>query len=80
MSGEYSEDQLVEQPAIGLFASLGWQTASAVEEIFGVGGTLGRETSGDVILTHLLRAAMERMNPQLPSEAITSAVDELTRE
>ena len=80
MSGEYSEDQLVEQPAIGLFASLGWQTASAVEEIFGVGGTLGRETSGDVILTHLMRAALERMNPQLPSEAITSAVDELTRD
>lgn len=25
----YSEDQLVEQPAIGLFAELGWQTLSA---------------------------------------------------
>lgn len=25
----YSEDQLVEQPAIGLFATLGWQTALA---------------------------------------------------
>lgn len=42
----YSEDQLVEQPAIGLFASLGWQTVSALEETFGVGGTLGRETKG----------------------------------
>jgi type I restriction enzyme R subunit len=31
----YSEDQLVEQPAIGLFAELGWQTVSAMEEIFG---------------------------------------------
>ncbi len=28
----YTEDQLVEQPAIGLFASLGWQTISAMEE------------------------------------------------
>lgn len=26
----YTEDQLVEQPAIGLFAELGWQTVSAV--------------------------------------------------
>ena len=34
----YSEDQLVEQPAIGLFAALGWQTVSALEEDFGAGG------------------------------------------
>ena len=40
----YTEDQLVEQPAIGLFAGLGWQTVSAMEETFGAGGTLGRET------------------------------------
>lgn len=31
----YTEDQLVEQPAIGLFAELGWTTVSASEEIFG---------------------------------------------
>ena len=29
----YTEDQLVEQPAIGLFAELGWATVSALEEI-----------------------------------------------
>jgi len=34
----YSEDQLVEQPAIGLFATLGWQTVSALEETLGAGG------------------------------------------
>jgi len=26
----YTEDQLVEQPAIGLFAELGWTTVSAL--------------------------------------------------
>jgi len=31
----YTEDQLVEQPAIQLFAALGWQTVSAMEEVFG---------------------------------------------
>jgi type I restriction enzyme R subunit len=31
----YSEDQLVEQPASGLFAALGWPTVSALEESFG---------------------------------------------
>ena len=43
-----TEDQLVEQPAIGLFAKLGWQTVVAVEGVFGVGGTLGQETSAEV--------------------------------
>lgn len=46
-SHAYSEDQLVEKPAIGLFATLGWQTVSALEESFGSGGTLGRETKGE---------------------------------
>jgi type I restriction enzyme, R subunit len=40
MSHAFTEDQLVEQPAIGLFAELGWQTVSALEEIFGASGTL----------------------------------------
>ena len=39
-SHAYTEDQLVEQPAIGLFAAMGWQTVSAMEEKFGAGGTL----------------------------------------
>jgi type I restriction enzyme R subunit len=44
MTHAYTEDQLVEQPAIRLFATLGWQTVSAMEETLGAGGTLGRET------------------------------------
>ena len=70
----YTEDQLVEQPAIGLFAELGWQTVSALEETFGATGTLLRETKGEVVLVSRLRAALERLNPALPPEAITAAV------
>jgi type I restriction enzyme, R subunit len=76
----YTEDQLVEQPAIRLFTELGWQTVSAMEEVFGQSGTFGRETSGDVVLVPKLRAALERLNPQLPADAIASAVDDLTRD
>ena len=76
----YTEDQLVEQPAIGLFAALGWQTVSAQEETFGAGGTLGRETRGEVVLVERLRAALCKFNPELPPEAIANAVDELTRD
>ncbi len=76
----YTEDHLVEQPAIGLFAALGWQTVSAMEEIFGKDGTLGRETPSEVVLLPRLRAALEKLNPSLPPEAITAAVDELARD
>ena len=82
----YAEDQLVEQPAIGLFAELGWTTVSALEETFGATGTLLRETKGEVVSVSRLRAALERLNASrmghraLPPEAITAAVDELTRD
>jgi type I restriction enzyme R subunit len=80
MPHAYTEDQLVEQPAIGLFAELGWATVSASEETFGAAGTLGRETKGEVVLVVRLREALARLNPQLPPEAIAAAVDELTRD
>ena len=76
----WTEDQLVEQPAIGLFATLGWQTVSALDEGFGPGGTLGRETRGEVVLVDRLRTALTALNPGLPPEAIQSAIDELARD
>jgi len=75
----YTEDQLVEQPAIALFAELGWKTVTADEETFGPIGTLERETKGEVVLVPRLRAALQKLNPYLPAEAITKAIDELTR-
>ena len=80
MSSLYSEDQLVEQPVIHLFAELGWQLASGVDEIVGNNSTLGRETRSDVILNLRLRAALSRNNPALPPEAISAVVDELSRD
>jgi type I restriction enzyme, R subunit len=59
---------------------LGWATASASEEIFGANGTLGREAPGEVVLAPRLRAALQRLNPGFPSEAIIAAVDELSRD
>jgi type I restriction enzyme R subunit len=80
MPDAYTEDQLVEQPAVGLFAELGWITVSALEETFGATGSLLRETKGEVVLVSRLRAALERLNPALPPEAITAAVDDLSRD
>ena len=80
MPHAYTEDQLVEHPVIRLFAELGWTTVSALEETFGATGTLLRETKGEVVLVSRLRAALERLNPALPPEAIAAAIDELTRD
>ena len=80
MPHAYTEDQLVEQPAIGLFAEMGWQTVSAPEETIGATGTLQCETKGEVVLFSRSRASLERLNPSLPPEAITATVNELTRD
>ena len=76
----YTEDQLVEQPAIGLFAELGWTAVPAVEETFGSSGTLQRETKGEVVLSTRLRTSLTKLNPGLPPETINAAVDELSRD
>lgn len=76
----YTEDQLVEQPAIELFSALGWQTVSAMEETYGPSGTLGRETKSEVVLAARLRAMLAKLNLNLPAEAIQTAIDELTRD
>ena len=76
----YTEDQLVEQPAIGLFAELGWTTVAALEETLGAAGTLLRETKSEVVLVSRLRAALQKLNPELPPEAVDAAADELTRD
>lgn len=77
---DYSESTLIEKPAIALFAELGWQTANCFYEIFGQNSTLGRETSAEVVLVPRLRSSLERLNPDLPQEAISLAIEELTRD
>ncbi|MHB1099460.1 MAG: type I restriction endonuclease subunit R [Burkholderiales bacterium] len=76
----YTEDSLVEQPAIQLFAELGWETLSASDEVMGAEGTLGRETKSEVVLADRLRSMLGKLNSELPAEAISAAVDELSRD
>ncbi len=76
----YTEDALVEQPAIKLLAELGWETVDALNEFSGATSSLGRETKSEVILTTRLHPALVRLNPDAPLEAIEQAVDELSRD
>ncbi|MDZ4405858.1 type I restriction endonuclease subunit R [Prosthecobacter sp.] len=76
-----SEDRLVQKTfADHLETVLGWDSVYAWnEETFGPAGTLGRMDTREVVLTRDLRAALVRLNPQLPPSAITEAVAALTR-
>ena len=80
MSGEFSEDALVEQPAIELLAAMGWQTIGAFDEVYGTGGILGREHAGEVVLLRHLVPALKKLNPTAPADAIDAAVNELARD
>ncbi|HEY2801846.1 MAG TPA: type I restriction endonuclease subunit R [Chthoniobacterales bacterium] len=79
MSSTYTEDLLIERPAIELGAALGWETASGLQEEFGPRDTL-RETSAEVFLKTRLRRALESLNPTRSTEAISGALEELTRD
>jgi type I restriction enzyme R subunit len=79
-AGKFTEDQLVERPAIALFAQLGWTTVNAMQETLGPDGTLGRDNQSEVVLRRPLREALERLNPELPAEAISKAVEEISKD
>jgi type I restriction enzyme, R subunit len=75
----YSEDQLVEQPAIQLFEDLGWETVNAYYEKLGPSGTLGREDKMEVFLVPRLKAAIDRLNPGMTAEPVDQAVTQITK-
>ena len=79
MQNPYSEDQLVEQPAIALLAGMGWETMDCYNEFDQGSSPLGRENRGEVVLIERLRTALQRLNPDASSEAIGAAIEELTR-
>ncbi|MCB0768567.1 MAG: hypothetical protein KDB95_15265, partial [Flavobacteriales bacterium] len=75
-----SEYELVELPAMELLHQLGWELATGKEEQFGEQGTLGRQNVREVVLVPRLRAALHRLNPEAPPEAIEQAVVEVVRD
>ena len=76
----YTEDHLVEQPAIQLMQhELGWDVMNCFGEWQGGVSDLGREGKREVVLTRRLKAALLALNPDLPEEAIDGAVEELSR-
>lgn len=81
MSTDYSEDALVEQPAITLLSKFGYETVNCWHEKVGTNNaTLGRVTTEDVVLIPKLRSALQKLNPELDNEPINLAIEELTHD
>ncbi|GEA51158.1 DEAD/DEAH box helicase [Vibrio inusitatus NBRC 102082] len=85
----YTEDALVEQPAINLFSDLGWDTATCWDEVFGSLDDdhltdnplyFGRETRNDVVLFTRLKAALLKLNPDVNTLVIQEAIDQISRD
>lgn len=85
----YTEDALVEQPAIQLFSELNWETVTCWDEVFGslddeslTNNPLffGRETRNDVVLFARFKTALVKLNPDISSLVIQEAIDEIARD
>ena len=77
----YSKDSesALEEATIQLFQSLGWETIHAIDEVDGDTTLLGRKHQGEVVLKRYLRRILKKLNPELPNEAISTAIDIIIR-
>lgn len=81
----YTEDALVEQPAINLFKQLDWESATCWDEVFGESTpehplAFGRESRTDVILFARLKAALLKLNPDIAEPILQEAIDDVARD
>ena len=76
-----SEDRLVQKTfADYLETTLDWDSVYAFNtETFGPGGALGRDSERDIVLVRDLRAAIDKLNPTLPSVARDQALAKLVQ-
>lgn len=76
MIRNFNEDTLVQQTTADyLHNALSWESIYAYNtETFGPGGTLGRSSDREVVLTRYLREKLEELNPGLPEGAYHEAV------
>ncbi|MGI9098108.1 MAG: HsdR family type I site-specific deoxyribonuclease [Solirubrobacteraceae bacterium] len=76
----FSEQQLVEKPALALLEDLGFEVVDAYTEQFGsdhvARGAPGRDDRSEVVLRHRLRPKLAVLNPELPAAALDAALEQ----
>jgi type I restriction enzyme R subunit len=74
---DYTEDTLVEQPAIEVFRNLGWEVANAFPETVTSHPITDREQDTDVVLSARLLRALQNLNPEILEEGLKDAIDQI---
>ncbi|NGM51919.1 type I restriction endonuclease subunit R [Caulobacter sp. 602-2] len=75
-----SEDGVIEQPALGLLQEVGWTHANLMSEQPGPSNPTGRTSFRQTWLPARLQAALAKLNPDLPAEALKLAEEALTKD
>ncbi len=73
-------EDMVEEAAKEVLAELDWEVIDCYEEVFGEGGTIGRDDQSEVILIPRLKEALKKLNASITSEEINSAIEEIVKD
>jgi len=76
----YTENNLIERPAIRLFQDLDYEHINAYHENYGKNSLLGRQERDEVVLLPRLKKALVGLNSDAPAEAISLTMEELVRD
>ena len=77
---EFSEDKLIEQTAIKIFGEL-WAADNFTNAYSGeMDAEFGRENPGEVVLMNYLKIALTKLNPDVSTEALNLAIEELIKD
>ncbi len=78
---QFTENNLVEQPVIKLIKDV-WEDSACHINAYSDkdDAKLGREHRGDVVLKKYLLPALQRLNPELPTDALDQAVEQVMRD
>ena len=77
---KFSEDKLIEQTAIKIFGEL-WDAKNFANAYSGeMEAEFGRENPGEVVLMNYLKIALTKLNPDVSTEALNLAIDEIIKE
>ena len=77
---KYTEDNLVEQPAIKLFESLWYDISNNFDEKFDWTSEFGRTEMNEPYLMNYLKIALVSLNPDVSTEWLNLAIDEIIKD
>lgn len=77
---EFSEDKLIEQTAVKIFGEL-WGAENFANAYSGeMDAEFGRENPGEVVLMNYLKIALVKLNPDVSTEGLNLAIDEIIKD